>query len=93
MRKVVVFIGSRDADIVRDAIAGRSAGLLANYSESVSRAMVGEYGSLRALDERRIEFVCDDDTYHSIVEAIKTAVPPYAASIDSWSMETYAHAR
>ncbi len=87
-----MFIGTRDADIVREAITGSGAGLLANYSESISRAITGEYGSMRALDERRFEFACDDDTYRVIVGAIKTAVPPYAVSIDSWSMETFAQA-
>lgn len=93
MRQVVVFISSRDADSVREVIARTGTGRLGNYTESVSRALTPCYGAPKALDERKIEFACDDETYSAIVAAIHDSVPSFAATVDSWSMETLAYAR
>ncbi len=88
MRKVIVFVATRDADRVCDAIARTAGGKLGNYSESVSRALSQGFGTLQALDEKRIEFACDDDTYTAVVEAIYDTVPRYATTVDSWALET-----
>ncbi len=87
MKKVVVFVTSGQAEHVRGAIHRAGCGLLGNYSATLYSAQTS--GALRAIDEERIEFSCDDDTYHSIVEAIEAVSPIYAPTVDSWSMETY----
>ena len=91
MRKVVVFVSWRDADRVSLAIAETGGMRVGNYSQSVSRAITqGGYGSLRAADESKIEFACDDKTYTAIIEAIYDVVPRYTVTVDSWEMETFA---
>ena len=90
MRKVVVFVSSPEADQVCDVIARTGGARIGNYSESIAHAPVQGYGSLRALDEKKIEFACDDDTYAAVVAAIGTMEPRNSATVDSWSLETFA---
>jgi hypothetical protein len=87
MRKVVVFVSSSQADLVREAIAGAGEGRLGNYTETLCAARYVP-GLPRALDEERIEFACDDETYASILSAIDHVSPVYAPTVDSWSLET-----
>lgn len=88
MRKVVVFVSERDAADISAAIARTGGSRLGNYSESVSHAASFEHGSLRALDEKRIEFACDDDTYAAVLAAIGAVTLGYPTTVDSWSLET-----
>ncbi len=88
MKKVIVFVSSPEARRVRDTIAVTAGNKLGNYSESVAHAFAG-HDSLRVMDEEKIEFACDDDTYAAVVAAIESMVPRHSATVDSWSMETY----
>ena len=88
MRKVVVFVSERDAADISAVIARTGGGRLGNYTESIAQASALGYGSLRAIDEKRIEFACDDDTYAAVLEAIGTVAAGYPATVDSWSLET-----
>ena len=93
MRKVVVFVSSTEADKVCDVIARTGGSRIGNYSESIARAPIQGYGALQALDEKKIEFACDDDTYAAVVAAIDTMQPQNSATVDSWSLETFALVR
>lgn len=84
MRKVVVFVSAPDAGPVRDAIELSGAGRLGNLSSTIRQ---GSYsGSMRSIDEERIEFACDDATYADILNAIDVVSPRYAA-VDSWNSD------
>lgn len=87
MRKVVVFVSSSQAGLVREAIGEAGRGRLGNYSETVCTAQGAPHGA-RAIDEERIEFACDDATYRSILTAIDGVSPVFAPTVDSWSLET-----
>ena len=88
MKKVVVFVTARDAGQVSAAILRAGGDRLGNYSESLSTALTQGFETLRALDEKKIEFACDDDTYAEVVEAIWAITPKYATTVDSWALET-----
>jgi hypothetical protein len=88
MKKVVVFVSAPEAERVHQVIATSGAGRLGNFSTTVSHAFAAPTGTtLHAIDEERIEFSCDDETYASILNAIDNVSP--FTSVDSWSLETY----
>lgn len=90
MRKVVVFVGAPEAERVRDVIALSGGERLGNYSKTVySSAHLYAQNVPRVIDEEKIEFACDDDTFMAIVSAINCAVPATGAVVDSWSIESY----
>lgn len=90
MRKVVVFVGVSDAGRVRNAIALSGGERLGNYSETVfSSPLLRTHNAPRVIDEEKIEFACDDETYRAIVSAINHTIPATGAVVDSWSIESY----
>ncbi len=89
MKKVVVFVSAPEAGEVREAIALSGAGRLGNYSSTVNHVHTGFGDSMRAIDEERIEFACDDDTFATIIDAINGIAPRYAA-VESWNMDAFA---
>ena len=88
MKKVVVFAPVVDVERVREAIGSVGAGKIGNYMESLLHTLTGSVGRLRAMDEEKIEFACDDETYRRILAAIGVAAP--LSAVDSWNLETYA---
>ncbi len=87
MKKVVVFVSAPDASVMRTVIVESGKGRLGNYSSTVSHTHTGFSGAMRLVDEERIEFACDDDTFADIVSAIDSISPN--TSVDSWNLDTY----
>ncbi len=85
MKKVVVFVSSSQADMVREAIGVAGQGRIGNYSETIQAAAAAAAPG-RAIDEERIEFACDDETYISIISAIDGVAPVFGPTVDSWSL-------
>lgn len=100
MRKVVVYVPSDHADVVREAIGRAGGGRLGNYAECTfssrgtgrfrplegAAPAIGEVGVLQAVDEEKIEFACDDETYEAVVAAIRHVHPYEEPAIDSWDI-------
>ncbi len=101
MRKVVIYVPHDHAEKIRETVAEAGGGKIGNYShvtfssEGVGRFMpgegahpaIGEVGKLQAVDEVKIEFACDDDTFAAVVDAVKKVHPYEEPAIDSWPLD------
>lgn len=101
MKKVVVYVPVEHADAVREAIGDAGGGKIGNYShatfssrgtgrfkpEAGANPSIGEVGKLQAVDEEKIEFVCDDDTCDAVIKAVKNVHPYEEPAIDIWPVE------
>lgn len=88
--KVVVFVPTIHADIVREAIGKIGGGYIGKYSfcsfstkgigrfkpEEGAKPAIGEIGKLEEVEEERIEVTCFKNQLKKVVAAIK-AVHPY----------------
>lgn len=88
--KLVVFVPQSHADAVRRAMGDAGAGRIGQYShcsfsaEGIGRYMpqagaqpaIGEVGKLEAVEEERIECVCERAQAKAVIAAIR-AVHPY----------------
>lgn len=101
MRKVVVYVPVQHADRIRSVIGEAGGGKIGNYShatfttrgtgrfrpEAGANPAIGEVGKLEAVDEEKIEFVCDDETFAAVIAAIRKEHPYEEPAIDSWPIE------
>ena len=88
--KIVVFVPTSHADVVRQAMGEAGAGRIGNYTHCTysttgfgrflpqegANPAVGAIGQLEVVDEERIETVCDMELVEKVAEAIR-AVHPY----------------
>jgi hypothetical protein len=88
--KIVVYVPESYADKLREAMGKAGAGVIGNYShctftikgtgrfkpEEGAVPAVGEVGKLEAINEDRIETVCEESKLRDVLSAIK-AVHPY----------------
>lgn len=86
---IVVFVPLTHADFVREIMGDAGGGLLGKYSHcSFSSRGVGRYlplkgakphlgklGQLQAVEEERIEIICQKDKVKKVVEAMKKVHP------------------
>jgi len=98
--KIVTFVPETHADIVRDAIGNAGGGRIGNYthcsfsSKGVGRFKPGEgahptigaIGELEAVQEERIEFVCDRTLAINVIAAIRSAHPYEEVPIDVYPL-------
>lgn len=87
--KLVFFVPTSHADIVRKAMGDAGAGKMGNYSHASwssighgrciplegSNSAYGEVGKLQIVEEERIETLCERDKVKDVVEAIKKVHP------------------
>lgn len=99
--KIVTYVPLTHADKVREAIGKAGGGKLGNYTfcsfstKGVGRFFpgvdakpaIGEVGKLEAVEEERIEFVCESSARANVVEAIRRAHPYEEPAIDIWPVE------
>ncbi|HWO07337.1 MAG TPA: hypothetical protein VNM40_02015 [Candidatus Paceibacterota bacterium] len=101
--KVFVTVPREHADAVRTAIGDAGGGQIGNYSfcsfsvvgigrfkpERGAHPSIGEVGSLVAVEEEKIEFVCDPALLEVVVEAIRSVHPYEEPAIDAISVEIF----
>lgn len=94
--KIVTYVPVADAEKVREAIGKAGGGKLGNYSfcsfssrgigrflpNAGAKPAIGKIGKLEAVEEERIEFVCDHELRTKVVKAIKQAHPYEEPAID-----------
>lgn len=99
--KIVVFVPEKHADIVREAIGKAGAGKINNYTfcsfsskgigrfkpEEGAHPTIGEVGKLEAVEEERIEVVCERKILTSVIEAIKKVHPYEEVALDIYLLE------
>ena len=99
--KIVTYVPVTHADKVREAIGKAGGGKLGNYSFASfstrgigrflpgegTRPAIGEVGKLEAVEEERIEFVCEPGLRAKVVKAIRQAHPYEEPAIDVWPIE------
>jgi hypothetical protein len=99
--KIVTFVPEASADAVRKAIGGAGAGKIGNYSHCTfsnkgigrflpsegAHPVVGKVGQLEAVEEERIETICDRSDLQNVILAIKKVHPYEEAPIDVYPVE------
>ena len=99
--KIVVFVPSSHADAVREAMGRAGAGRIGNYTfcsftskgigrfkpEQGANPAVGAVGKFEAVEEERIEVVCDKDLVPAVIEEIKKVHPYEEVALDIYPLE------
>lgn len=98
--KIVTFVPPESADIVRDALGSSGAGNIGEYSfcsfsargygrfkpSENTRPYSGVQAKINAVDEERIEVVCDRDLAKLAIETIRRAHPYEVAVLDIYPL-------
>ncbi len=98
--KVVVFVPTSHADVVRKAMGDAGAGQIGNYSHCTfsskgfgrykplkgARPTIGKVGKLERVEEERIETVCSKDSVKKVIEAIKEFHPYEEVALDIYPL-------
>lgn len=98
--KLVVFVPEKNADDVRDALANAGAGKIGEYTfcsysvKGIGRFMpsdeanphIGSAGKLEAVDEERIEVVCDRINAKNVIAAMKSVHPYDEVAFDIYPL-------
>jgi hypothetical protein len=98
--KIVTFVPETHADIVRSTIGKAGGGRIGNYtycsfsSKGVGRFKPGEdahptigaVGELEAVQEERIEFVCERTLAKNVIDAIRSDHPYEEVPIDVYPL-------
>jgi hypothetical protein len=98
--KIVVFVPETHADAVREAMGRAGAGRIGRYlhcsfsSRGVGRFLpgegtnpaIGEVGRIEAVEEERIEMVCERSLLAEVVEAIKRVHPYEEVALDVYPL-------
>ena len=98
--KIVVFVPESHADIVRKAVGDAGAGKIGNYSHCSfsskgegrflplegAKPTIGSVGNFEAVDEERIEFVCDRSDLEKVIAAMKKAHPYEEVAFDVYPL-------
>ena len=101
LKKLVVYVPTSHADVVRQAIGQAGGGQLGNYtfcSFSVpgagrflpgqgAKPAIGQAGKLEEVAEERIEVTCQADVVPVVVAAIKKVHPYEEIAMDIWALE------
>ena len=102
MKKVVVYVPIENADGMRQAIGDAGGGRIGNYThccfssrgtgrftpgENATPA-IGEIGTPQAVEEERIEFVCEDGALARVLATIRRVHPYEEPAIDFWDINT-----
>lgn len=99
--KIVVYVPTAQADMIRTVMSEAGAGKIGNYShctfstsgtgrfkpEAGARSAIGILGELSSVTEERIETVCSADKLPAVIKAIKDAHPYEEPAIDVYVLE------
>ena len=99
--KLVVFVPEAQADMVREAMGKAGAGKIGNYthcsfsSKGVGRYLpengaspaIGEVGKFEAVNEERIEMICERELLDKVVVAMKGVHPYEEVAFDVYPLE------
>jgi hypothetical protein len=99
--KVVVFVPEADGEALRQAMGDAGAGRIGNYSHcsftvrgvgrfkplAGANPSIGQVGKPEAVEEERIEMVCDEDGLGDVLAAIRRAHPYEEPAIDVYALE------
>lgn len=100
--KIVTFVPIADADKVRQAIGEAGGGQIGEYSfcsyavtgtgrfkpSDKANPHIGTADKLEAVDEERIEFICDREQAKTIIAAMKHAHPYEEVAFDIYPLIT-----
>ncbi len=100
--KLIIYVPSSHADIVRKAIGEASAGKIGNYSfcsfsirgigrfkpQEGAQPHIGEVGKLEEVEEERIEVTCNTDIVESVILAVKKVHPYEEVALDIYKLES-----
>ncbi len=100
--KIVVYVPEADADKLREAMGNAGAGTIGKYSHCTftikgvgrfrpgegANPAIGEVGKLEAVNEERIETVCEASKLKDVLKAIKVAHPYEEPATDVYPLET-----
>lgn len=89
MYKITFYVPDTHLESVKAALFNAGAGRVGNYDSCAwqvkgqgqfrplagSNPFIGEHGLLEALDEYKVELVCDDANIHAAIAALKSAHP------------------
>lgn len=98
--KIVVFVPLTHTDVVREEIGKSGGGRIGNYtfctfsSRGVGRfkagdgahPAIGKVGEIEAVEEERIEFVCEKERAREVIAAIKKVHPYEEVAIDVYPL-------
>lgn len=98
--KIVTFVPSENADKVRDALGQAGAGQIGEYSycsfsvqgkgrftpSDNDNPYIGASGQHEAIEEERIEVVCDRVSARQVIEAMKAAHPYEEVAFDIYPL-------
>jgi hypothetical protein len=98
--KIVVFVPASHADSVRDIMGKAGAGKIGNYdfcsfsTKGIGRFLpndganptIGKVGNLEAVEEERIEVVCEKYLLEKVVSAIKMVHPYEEVALDVYPL-------
>jgi hypothetical protein len=98
--KLVVFVPVTHGDQLRQAMGGAGAGRIGNYShcsftlrgtgrfipETGANPAIGAVGRLEAVEEERIEVVCEDAKLKDVLAAIRRVHPYEEPAIDIYPL-------
>jgi len=99
--KLVVFVPTTHADIVREAMGKAGAGRIGNYHfcsfsvKGISRfkpaegasPSIGKIGELESVEEEKIEVVCPKGRLKEVIEAVKRVHPYEEVAMDVYPLE------
>ncbi len=98
--KIVTFVPLEDAEKVRNALGESGAGVIGEYSfcsysvvgtgrfipSSNARPHIGELNKLEAVEEERIEVVCNKSDAKQVISAMKQAHPYEEVAFDIYPL-------
>lgn len=98
--KLVIFVPTTHADLVRQAMGDTGAGVIGNYSHNTvsmkvtsrykplegANPTIGEVGKFETVEEERIETLCERERVKDVIEAIKKVHPYEQVAIDIYPL-------
>ncbi|MBV9347077.1 MAG: YqfO family protein [Pseudolabrys sp.] len=99
--KIVVYVPSSHAEAVRQSMGEAGAGRIGNYSHCTftikgtgrfkplpgANPTIGSVGALEAVEEERIETVCEPDKLRAVLKAIRQTHPYEEPATDVYPIE------
>lgn len=98
--KIVIYVPASHGDTIRKSLAESGAGHIGNYDycsfttrgtgrfrgNEDSKPFIGEKGKIEAVEEERIETICQVEKLNQVLEAIKAAHPYDEPAIDIYPL-------
>jgi len=99
--KIVIYVPTSHADVLRKAIGDAGAGKIGNYTHCTftikgtgrflptegANPTIGEVGKMEEVEEERIETVCEAEVLTAVLKAIKKVHPYEEPATDVYPIE------